>query len=83
LRKKNSDTKEIVKKVDFVAENNNITQYYQVAQTVIEENTLKRELSALEAIKDHNQKFLLTMDYFPNISYNGIRQINIIDWLVG
>jgi predicted AAA+ superfamily ATPase len=80
--KNNSRIKETVKEVDFVAENNNITQYYHVAQTVIEENTLKREISALDAIKDHNQKFLLTMDYLPNASYNGIRQMNIIDWLL-
>jgi predicted AAA+ superfamily ATPase len=84
VRKKDADTQEqiITKEVDFVVENNNITQYYQVADTVIAEATLKRELASLNAIKDHNQKFLLTMDYLPDTSYNGIVRYNIIDWLL-
>ncbi|MDR3243159.1 MAG: ATP-binding protein [Elusimicrobiota bacterium] len=84
VRKKNTAPQEqiITKEVDFVVENNNITQYYQVADTVIAEATLKRELASLNAIKDHNQKFLLTMDYLPDTSYNGIVRYNIIDWLL-
>ncbi len=68
--------------VDFIAEKNGYTYYFQVSQSVLDENTLSRELQPLNKIKDHNPKFLLTMDYFPNASYNGIRQINIIDWLL-
>ena len=68
--------------VDFVTYKDGNTEYYQVSQSVLDSNTLKRELASLQAIKDHNQKFLLTMDYFPPTSYNGIKQINIIDWLL-
>ena len=68
--------------VDFVTYKDGNTEYYQVSQSVLDANTLKRELASLQAIKDHNQKFLLTMDYFPPTSYNGIKQINIIDWLL-
>lgn len=68
--------------VDFIAINAEGQEYYQVSQTVMEERTLKRELASLEAIKDHNPKYLLTMDYTPLTSYNGIKQINVLDWLL-
>jgi len=70
--------------VDFIAINDNGEEYYQVAYTVIdaEGKTLKRELAPLEAIKDHNPKYLLTMDHVPPVSHNGIRQINALDWLL-
>jgi predicted AAA+ superfamily ATPase len=68
--------------VDFIAINEEGESYYQVSQTVMEEQTLKRELSSLEAIKDHNPKYLLTMDYAPLTSYNGIKQINVLQWLI-
>ncbi|MBN2222877.1 MAG: ATP-binding protein, partial [Vallitaleaceae bacterium] len=67
--------------VDFIAINEEGESYYQVSQTVMEEATLQRELSALEAIKDHNPKYLLTMDYTPLTSHNGIKQMNVLEWL--
>jgi len=67
--------------VDFIATSIEGVEYYQVSQTVLDEQTLKRELSSLEAIKDHNPKYLLTMDYTPLTSYNGIKQINVLEWL--
>lgn len=68
--------------VDFIAISDKGIEYYQVAYTVMEESTLNRELASLEAIKDHNAKYLLTMDYVPTVSHNGIKQINALDWLV-
>lgn len=68
--------------VDFIAINEEGMEYYQVAQTVADENTLKRELLALESVHDHNAKYLLTMDFMPLTSYNGIKQINVLDWLI-
>ena len=68
--------------VDFIAIGAEGEEYYQVSQTVLEEQTLKRELSSLDAIKDHNPKYLLTMDYTPLTSYNGIKQINVLEWLL-
>ena len=68
--------------VDFIAINEEGEEYYQVSQTVLDENTLRRELSSLEAIKDHNSKYLLTMDFTPFTSHNGIKQINVLDWLL-
>lgn len=71
------------KEVDFVAENSKGTIYFQVAYTVRDEKTLERELSALESINDHYPKFILTMDQEPEVDYNGIRKINVLDWLLG
>lgn len=69
--------------VDFIAINENgETEYYQVALTVREEATLKRELIPLDTIPDHNPKYLLTLDDDPDCSHNGIKQINALDWLL-
>ena len=70
--------------VDFVVQDHDgNTEYYQVSWSVREESTLKRELGALESIQDHNPKYILTMDNDPPISYNGIRQLFVLEWLIG
>ncbi|WP_010256139.1 ATP-binding protein [Treponema primitia] len=68
--------------VDFVAEKEgDITEYYQVAQTVIDPKTFAREIDPLDKIDDHYPKFLLSMDYM-DLSHKGIKQINVLDWLI-
>ena len=56
--------------------------YIQVALSVREEQTLRRELKPLETIPDHYKKYLITLDYDTN-NYNGIKQISAIDFLLG
>ena len=68
--------------VDFIAIKDGYYEYYQVSETVREKSTLERELKPLNKIKDHNPKFLLTMDNVPNVSHNGIRQYFVLDWLL-
>ena len=68
--------------VDFVAVNEKGVEYYQVSYTVKEQKTLERELKPLNTISDHNPKFLLTTDFTPYTSHNGIKQINVFDWLL-
>lgn len=70
--------------VDFVVIGDEGEQYYQVAYTVIDTTgeTLRRELAPLMAIRDHNPKFLLTMDNAPLTSHDGIKQVNVLDWLL-
>lgn len=68
--------------VDFVAINEQGEEYYQVSYTVKDKLTLERELKPLQNINDHNPKYLLTTDYTPYTSYNGIKQINVFDWLL-
>ncbi|MBR1376360.1 MAG: ATP-binding protein [Bacilli bacterium] len=70
------------KEIDFVAENKDGITYFQVAYTVRDGETLKRELEALETINDNYPKFILTMDVDPEVSYDGIRKINVLDWLL-
>ncbi len=74
--------KQDMNEVDFVAINEKGVEYYQVSYTVKDEKTLERELKSLDIINDHNPKYLLTTDYTPYTSYNGIKQINIFDWLL-
>ena len=71
------------KEVDFVAENHGAVEYYQVAETVRGKETLAREIFPLNEITDHNPKFILTRDYEPVKNHNGIRQLNVLEWLLG
>lgn len=69
--------------VDFVVRTKEgFTQYIQVSQTVQHPTTLARELAPLNSISDHHEKLLITMD-FDTGTYNGIKKINAIDWLIG
>ena len=69
--------------IDFVAENKNGIEYYQVSLTTREEKTLERELRPLQKTGDFYPKYLLTMDRDLEADYNGIKKINVIDWLLG
>lgn len=68
--------------IDFVAENKEGKQYYQVAYTTREKSTLERELTPLQKINDHYPKYILTMDVDPIVDYDGIRKMNVLDWLL-
>lgn len=69
--------------VDFVVRTpEGYTQYVQVAQTVQNPETLARELNPFDKIPDHHEKMVITMDYESG-TYNGIKQVNVIDWLLG
>jgi hypothetical protein len=69
--------------VDFVVQNGSELAYYQVAATVMEESTLTRELASLQKINDNYPKILLTLDdIIVNPDYDGIKHINLIQWLL-
>jgi hypothetical protein len=69
--------------VDFVTQNADGIAYYQVAATVLDNNTLQRELSSLLKINDHHPKILLTLDETgTGTKDSGIRQLNVLDWLL-
>jgi hypothetical protein len=71
------------REVDFVQiDKDGYKNYYQVAWTAMDGETLERELAPLNAIRDSNAKYLLTMDVHSGDSYNGIRKLNVIDWLM-
>ena len=73
--------------VDFVAKNSKNTYYYQVALTTREASTdnspvLDRELAPLKKINDNYSKYILTLDDDLEADYDGIKKINVIDWLL-
>ncbi|GHT65879.1 ATPase [Bacteroidia bacterium] len=69
--------------VDFVVTDyDGYTSYYQVSWTTENPETLERELASLRAIKDSNPKYLLTTDIDFNPVYDGIRKLNVADWLL-
>lgn len=70
------------KEIDFVAENKEGFTYFQVAYTTREKATLERELTPLQDINDHYPKYILTMDIDPIVDYDGIKKVNVLDWLL-
>ena len=69
--------------IDFVVINSNEIEYYQVALTVLDKNTLKRELNAFKNIKDNYPKYLITLDdVMVNTDYDGIKVVNALEWLL-
>lgn len=68
--------------VDFVAENPNQIVYYQVTKSLDNEDVKFRELRSLESIPDNYEKIILTLDKTINKDYNGIKIINLLDWLL-
>ena len=70
--------------VDFVTKTPDGTAYFQVATSALNENVLQRELFPLRKIVDNYPKYLLTLDEaFASADYQGIRKMNVIDWLLG
>lgn len=68
--------------VDFVVrDKDGYTKYIQVSHTVMNPETLARELAPFDRVGDHNEKILLTMDWQTG-SHNGVKQMNVIDWLL-
>jgi predicted AAA+ superfamily ATPase len=69
--------------IDFIAVDwDGYTSYYQVAQSTFNPEVLERELRPLKAIGDSNPKYLLTMDIDGDPVYDGIRKLNVADWML-
>lgn len=69
--------------IDFVVKKPHRLEYYQVSYSVMEDTTLRRELSPLEKLDDNYPKYLLTMDVLHKTdNHNGIEQKNVLDWLL-
>ncbi|HIY51281.1 MAG TPA: ATP-binding protein [Candidatus Olsenella avicola] len=69
--------------VDFIGMGQDGPEYYQVAQTVLDEATRNREFAPLEAIADNYPKTVLTLDRVGVGDYRGIHHLNVIDWMLG
>lgn len=71
--------------VDFVAKNSKDLIYYQVALTTRDDSNnkiLERELAPLRKINDNYPKYILTLDDDLDADFDGIKKINVLDWLL-
>lgn len=69
-------------KIDFIAKRNDVYTYIQVTASLVDENTFNREIRPLKLIEDNYEKIILTLDRYTLGNYDGIKVINIIDWLL-
>ena len=68
--------------IDFIATKYNKKLYIQVTESLQGEEVRKRELAPLEKIRDNYEKIVLSMDIYSGTTYNGIKALNIINWLL-
>lgn len=68
--------------VDFVAEKRGELTYIQVTTDMVSESTFDREMKPLYAIQDNYKKIVLTLDKLTVGNYDGIKVVNVIDWLL-
>ncbi len=69
--------------IDFVAQKNGVLSYFQVTADMTVSQTFEREMKPLRNIKDNYEKIVLTLDHYSLGNYDGIKVINVVDWLLG
>ena len=69
--------------VDFIAATADDKKYIQVTESMLSEDVRSRELAPLRKIRDNYEKIVLSLDPGLDASYDGIKSINLIDWLLG
>lgn len=69
--------------VDFTAIKGDTVEYYQVSKTVLADSTYGREMDPLKSVRDNYEKTVLTMDRFGLGNDEGVKVVNVIDWLLG
>ncbi|MDD6489329.1 MAG: ATP-binding protein [Clostridia bacterium] len=68
--------------VDFIATTTDDKKYIQVTESMQSEDVRKRELAPLQKIRDNYEKIVLSLEPGLDTSYNGIKSLNLIDWLL-
>ena len=70
------------REINFVVNTSETRKYYQICKSLKDEETLKEKCESLEMIKDNYEKIVLTLDKDVKMEWNGIKCINIIDFLL-
>ena len=68
--------------VDFIATNATEKLYIQVTESMLGEEVRERELTPLKKIQDNYEKIVLSLDLGLDSSYDGIKSVNLIEWLL-
>ncbi len=68
--------------VDFIATTVDDKLYIQVTQSMQSEDVRKRELAPLQKIRDNYEKIVLSLEPGLDASYDGIKSLNLVDWLL-
>ena len=68
--------------VDFIATTADDKKYIQVTESMQNEDTRRRELAPLQKIRDNYEKIVLSLEPGFDSSYDGIKSLNLIDWLL-
>lgn len=68
--------------VDFIATTADDKKYIQVTESMQSEDVRKRELAPLQKIRDNYEKIILSLEPGLDSSYEGIKSLNLIDWLL-
>ena len=68
--------------VDLIAEKAGERKYYQVSASILDDMTRERELRPLRSVPDQYEKYILTMDRTFVKDFDGIRNQNIIEFLL-
>ena len=68
--------------IDFVAQKQGVLTYFQVTADMTAQPTFDREMSSFYRMKDNYEKIVLTLDRFTLGNYEGIKVINVLDWLM-
>ncbi len=68
--------------VDFIAAKSDDRLYVQVAESMTDDHVRQRELIPLKKINDNYEKIVLSLHMGIDASYDGIRSMNLVDWLL-